>query len=191
MNFWKRPRLTEKEQKRLLGKIKVNPDTECWEWQACKDKHGYGRFSFRSKTTLSHRLVYEWLVGEISEGKELDHARMNDNPELCSTSCCNPYHLEAVPHQINMSRSKAVREAARVNGKANGPKLRKHDLPNGVFFSGKNFMARIHDPHLNRRVYLGTYDEPELAARAHREARIRIDMGLSAKNPHMISARGK
>ena len=78
---------------------KVDKTDSCWNWIACKDKLGYGRFHYGSRTqhVLSHRFAYELIKGNIPEGLELDH--------LCrNSSCVNPEHLEAVTHQVNNSR---------------------------------------------------------------------------------------
>jgi hypothetical protein len=73
----------------------------CWLWTAYCDKYGYGRLggSIDGKdwTGLAHVLAYELLVGPVPEGLELDH--------LCRVPpCCNPAHLEAVPHAVNLAR---------------------------------------------------------------------------------------
>jgi len=45
----------------------------------------------------AHRLSYEELVTEIPSGLELDH--------LCrNPACVNPWHLEPVPHRVNVLR---------------------------------------------------------------------------------------
>ena len=183
-------KLTKREQQRFLDKIKVNPETNCWEWQACKSGGGYGKFGFRGKTVLSHRLAYQCIIGEIPEGMELDHVRINQTPELCSRACCNPEHLEAVTHQQNMSRSKINIETSRYYGRFSGLSARKNDLPEGVTPNHKRFDARIHDPGYKKTVPLGTYTTPELASRAYREARVRINMNLPAKGTYMVGKRG-
>ena len=50
------------------------------------------------RTTRSHRVVYELLVGPIPDGLQIDHR--------CEVkSCCNPDHLEAVTPSVNMLRA--------------------------------------------------------------------------------------
>lgn len=76
---------------------KVNRSGECWLWLGYINDKGYGSFSVEGKPKRAHRVSYELFVGEIPEGLELDH--------LCHTNACvNPKHLEAVTHQVNMSR---------------------------------------------------------------------------------------
>lgn len=71
--------------------VKVNIPTdyenECWEWQAGKDKDGYGRFSItHSKPYRSHRFSYEYYFGAIPDKMLVCHTC--DNP-----SCVNPHHF--------------------------------------------------------------------------------------------------
>jgi len=72
----------------------------CWEWVGAKDKFGYGQMAIDCKKYKSHRITYQWLIGPIPEGLELDHLCRNPN-------CCNPIHLEPVTHQKNMVRGNA------------------------------------------------------------------------------------
>jgi hypothetical protein len=81
---------------RFWAKVEAMP-TGCWEWRASRDRDGYGRFRFPGCLRRSHRLAYEWLVGEIPEGLQLDH--------LCrNTACVNPTHLEPVTSKENTRR---------------------------------------------------------------------------------------
>ncbi len=76
---------------------KVDKTETCWLWTASKNPLGYGWFGVGKKVRLAHRVVYEFVVGPIPDGLELDH--------LCRTpSCVRPDHLEAVSHTINMQR---------------------------------------------------------------------------------------
>ncbi len=71
----------------------------CWEWTGgfMGEKKLYGSLCFNNKTNHSHRFAYEYLIGEIPKGKELDH--------LCrNTKCANPEHLEPVSHKENCMR---------------------------------------------------------------------------------------
>lgn len=88
---------------RILDKFEVGPD--CWEWTAGTTSHGYGNFRVSEDSVVgAHRFVYEWLVGPISEGLELDH--------LCSnTLCINPDHLEPVTGEENRRREWETRKA--------------------------------------------------------------------------------
>jgi hypothetical protein len=71
----------------------------CWEWSACKDRHGYGIIwdTPTGNNLRAHRVVYEALVGPIPSGLVLDH--------LCrNPSCVNPTHMEPVTHRENILR---------------------------------------------------------------------------------------
>ena len=88
--------------KRFWDNIKVCENTRCWEWLGAKSPGGYGRFSWKGKCTVSHRVAYVALVGEVPKGLELDH--------LCrNRSCCNPQHLEPVSRSENVRRGDLVK----------------------------------------------------------------------------------
>ena len=77
---------------------KVDKTTSaCWLWLGGKNAYGYGRVSVGGRMHQPHRIVYEIMVGEIPEGKEIDH--------LCRIrNCVNPAHLEVVTHRENVRR---------------------------------------------------------------------------------------
>ena len=90
---------------RLYGKTRVNPYTDCWEWQGYK-RNGYGRITTGSRTdgtrrtSSAHRVSYELEHGEIPEGMEVCHKC--DNP-----SCINPKHLFLGTRQDNVNDREA------------------------------------------------------------------------------------
>lgn len=76
---------------------------DCWNWTGMKRK-GYGRFSngARNRPCTAHRWSYEFLVGPVPDGLELDH--------LCrNRACVNPAHLEPVTHDENVKRAQLSR----------------------------------------------------------------------------------
>jgi len=80
----------------MRNKIRV-AENDCWEWTGAIQSRGYGCVGYSGKTTLTHRLSYELLVGPIPEGLHIDH--------LCrNRACCNPGHLEAVIQGVNTLR---------------------------------------------------------------------------------------
>lgn len=84
----------------------VIDDNGCWIWQLSVNELGYptmmvGKW-YAGKVTCqkAYRIAYLEFVGEIPDGLELDH--------LCRVPrCCNPAHLEAVTHRVNVQRGNA------------------------------------------------------------------------------------
>lgn len=88
---------------RFFSKIKVDVQTECWEWQASKSRDGYGGFTIgkngQNGLYKAHRVAFNIFVGVIPEGKVIDHKCRN-------RKCCNPEHLEVVtPTQNTLENS--------------------------------------------------------------------------------------
>lgn len=88
---------------RFAEKIALT-DSGCIEWIAGTHGVGYGLFyAGRTSTaqtgrTAAHRWSYEYHVGPIPDGLEIDH--------LCRNRLCvNPEHLEPVTRQENLRRS--------------------------------------------------------------------------------------
>jgi hypothetical protein len=78
---------------------KVDAHGVCWEWTAATAKNGYGVFNrgAGAGTALAHRWCYEFLVGPIPDGLQLDHVCRNRR-------CVNPDHLEPVSQRENLLR---------------------------------------------------------------------------------------
>lgn len=68
---------------------KVNKTANCWEWIAQLDAHGYGRISVNDRSTLAHRVSWEFTNGLIPEGMVIDHRCGN-------RACVKPAHLRVV-----------------------------------------------------------------------------------------------
>lgn len=80
---------------KLLNRL-VSADN-CWILKP-NEPTGYSRTMHDRKRMMTHRAVYEILVGPIPDGLQLDH--------LCrNRACINPEHLEPVTIEQNLLRS--------------------------------------------------------------------------------------
>ena len=76
---------------------KVDKTGDCWNWTAATLDSGYGVFTAATDigaSQLVHRFAFEQLVGEIPDGREIDHRCHNRR-------CVNPKHLRVVTHKQN------------------------------------------------------------------------------------------
>jgi hypothetical protein len=78
---------------RFYNKFKKT-EAGCWEWQAARDKDGYGVFTFDQKTWRAHRWSYCAFIEDLGQDMFILHAC--DNPR-----CVNPEHLSLGTHQDN------------------------------------------------------------------------------------------
>ena len=85
---------------RVAAKISID-DNGCWMWTAYVSVYGYGRLRYETKNYPAHRFTYQWFVGEVEPGLDVDH--------LCRVrACCNPAHLEAVTRRENLLRGLTI-----------------------------------------------------------------------------------
>lgn len=97
---------------RLMAK--VDRSSGCWIFTGALTKNGYSSISNgrRGARAYGHRLSYEFFVGPIAEGMDIDH--------LCrNRACVNPEHLEPVTRRVNLLRGEgwAGRNAAKTHCK--------------------------------------------------------------------------
>lgn len=115
---------------RYWALIDIKP-SGCWEWMGTKiskgPSKGYGYFSVGGKWTRVIKWAYEYLIGPIPEGLELDH--------LCrNRGCVNPYHTEPVTHLVNVRRGGVKKELC-----VRGHRL---EMPNLVYDGIRNGLER-------------------------------------------------
>lgn len=93
----KRVRWNGTEEIRFWSKVQIL-ENGCWLWTGAKSD-GYGSFGLEasSVTIGAHVWAYNYCIGLVPTGLELDH--------LCrNRACVNPQHLEPVTHQVNIQR---------------------------------------------------------------------------------------
>ena len=72
---------------RFFEKVRVDPITKCWIWQASLDSKGYGRFWYDGRLYKAHRWAYDTFCKRL-ESLEI-FVRHTCNNKIC----CNPKHL--------------------------------------------------------------------------------------------------
>ena len=99
----RRAAMTEQAIQRFWAKVQVTEG--CWLWNGTTNRAGYGRCG----GGFAHRVAYQFIVGRIPEGMELDH--------LCrQRNCVNPDHLEPATHHVNMLRGCQAQQTHCING---------------------------------------------------------------------------
>lgn len=88
---------------RILRRVSLVPGplaTDCWRCSLGLVRSGYSALRIGGVHHMSHRVIYEYLVGPIPDGLELDH--------LCRVrNCVYPQHLEPVTELENFLRGEA------------------------------------------------------------------------------------
>lgn len=96
--------LPESLSSSILPNSKLDPQGECVVWTGPRIRNGYGRYYFRGRQYVVHRVAWESVNGPIAEGMVVNHRCWNK-------SCCNPDHLELA----SLSENGSYREGAQKN----------------------------------------------------------------------------
>jgi hypothetical protein len=166
--------------KRFFAKTKlaetVRPGmvTPCLEWQAGRDKNGYGKHWLAGKTVRAHRVAWELAHGPIPDGMGVLHRC--DNPP-----CVADEHLFLGTNQDNTADRDAKGRQAR--GDANGARLYPERLSRGEAHSarlreviprGDMSWSRLHPERLARGDAHGSRKHPESRPRGEAHGRSKL-----------------
>ncbi len=110
--------MDKKDADRFWDKVMPDSGTECWEWIACTDDDGYGRFNLNRIMVQAHRVSWTEFNGPIPAGLCVLHDC--DNPP-----CVNPVHLFLGTQADNSADMVAKGR----QGERPGPGLRGSDHP--------------------------------------------------------------
>jgi hypothetical protein len=85
---------------RFLARVDAEPWVGgCWIWRPALNNRGYGVFNVAGRGFMAHRWSYEFFVGPIPEGRQMDHF-------VCERrACVNPWHVRPVTPRENSLRA--------------------------------------------------------------------------------------
>ena len=89
------PQMTLTElRERVLARIEIQEESDCWFWAGSANPQGYGHLSLRGQTWQATHLSYLVWKGPVPDGKMVLHT--------CDTPrCVNPEHLFLGNHKDN------------------------------------------------------------------------------------------
>jgi len=105
--------------------IDIKESDDCLYWNGRLSYNGYGLFCYNRGIVRAHRYIYEYCVGEIPKGLDIDHLCRNRN-------CVNPLHMEPVTRRENLMRGNTL---------AKDNSLKTH-CPKGHEYTPENIRAQ-------------------------------------------------
>ena len=118
----------------------VEKTESCWLWTSNLNVYGYGTFHLNGRPQFAHRIAYEWLVGPIPEGLQLDHVLAN--------GCVNKNCVKAVADEFGIAHLEAVTPRENSLRSSSPPALnaKKTECPKGHPLSGGNLIIKKPGP---------------------------------------------
>jgi hypothetical protein len=111
-------------RERVFARLTIDQENGCLLWTGCRVK-GYGYVAEGQAPRLVHQLMYEWFIGPVPFGMEIDH--------LCRIRhCAAPAHLEAVTHAENLRRSRGHQPPGWNASKTHCPQGHPYDEANTI-----------------------------------------------------------
>jgi hypothetical protein len=69
---------TDLTQDALRARVRIHPETGCWEYTGACDANGYGRVFLSGKERKAPRVYFEVFVGPLPAGARLKHTLPSD-----------------------------------------------------------------------------------------------------------------
>ncbi len=155
-------------EQRFWAKVDRRDPDGCWEWAgAHAGGTGYAQIGGNRRTLLAHRVAYEFCIGPIPPGLQVDHL-------CCNRGCVNPKHLEPVTSGENTRR--ATRYVCRKGHALAGDNVVHR--PNGQRYCQTCALIRGRERYARDRVRLG---------RGSRDTRPNGRLPLPAANPPVLA----
>ena len=148
------PRRFGSDVERFWQKVDRRGLDECWPWRGALTNGGYGHFSVTNKSVMAHRWAYEYEVGPVPDGLQLDH--------LCRTRVCvNLRHLEPVTGKVNILRgdSPSAKNARKTHCK------RGHEFTSDNTYVWRGGERKCRECILIRKFHRGQRKAPSIPGR--------------------------
>ena len=171
------PELSFKEMRRFWEKVDRRSPTECWPWKKSRNRFGYGGFtSIHRRALRAHRVAF-FLAYRL--WPEVVMHSVCDSPP-----CCNPAHMKAGTHTLNIAERDAKNRTAR--GDRSGPRLHPERLARG-----DRHGSRTHPERLARGSKNGNYTCPESVKKGEKNgnAKLTADQVLDIRREYSAGTR--